>query len=92
MKVSKTANKDALPPISSLSPDQVVSRRWTEDLPETSDYYWDTEIKDISKKLREYPPDNLDLSDAWVVAIVSSKLSREERGTSCAGLLFLYEL
>ena len=61
---------------------KVVSRRWTKDLDETPDFYFDMEIKDVSKKLKEYPPDNLDLSDAWVVAIVDSKLTREERGAS----------
>lgn len=78
-KASKAA--DALPSMSSLNPEQVVARRWTEGLPETSDYYWDAEVKDITKKLREYPPDDVDLSDAWVAAIVNPKLSREERGT-----------
>lgn len=39
-------------------------------------------VTNNSRKLKEYPPDNLDLSDAWVVAVVDSKLSREERGTA----------
>ena len=44
----------------------MIARRWTNGLPETADYYYDLEVKDVSKKLKEYPPENLDLSDAWV--------------------------
>lgn len=34
----------------------------------------------VDGDLSVFPADDMDLSDAWVVAIVSSKLSREERG------------
>ena len=66
--------------MTALTTDQLIARRWTDGLPETADYYYDSEVRDVSRKLKEYPPENLDLSDAWVVAIVNSKLTREERG------------
>lgn len=81
-KAVKATIKEALSSISSLNQDQVISRRWTGHLNETADYYSDDEIKNVSKKLTEFPPNQLDLSDAWVVAIVNFKLSREDRGSS----------
>ena len=57
-----------------------MARRWKSGLPESADYFYDEEVKDVWKKPKDFPPDNLELSDAWVVTIVNSKLSREERG------------
>ena len=56
-KAVKATIKEALPPISSLNQDQLISRRWTGHLDETADYYFDDEIKDVSKNLTGFPPD-----------------------------------
>lgn len=72
--------KSNVPAMAALSPDQLVARRWAPGLPETIDYYYDEDVEDLSRKSM-YPPENMDLSDAWVVVIVNSKLSRDERGT-----------
>ena len=55
------------------------SRRWNEQKPNTPDFFYDEPIKDANKRPREYPLDDVDLIDAWVVAIVNSKVSRDER-------------
>ena len=67
--------------ISSLTQDELMSRRWSSDKPETAEWYYGEPIKDVTKSLKAYPPDNVNFSDAWVVAIVNSSLSREDRGT-----------
>lgn len=75
-----TKGKDALPALTTLDADEILARRWIEGLPINADFYYDSEVKDITKKLQSYPPNNLDLSDAWVAAIFNSRMTREERG------------
>ena len=57
-----------------------MARRWKSGLPQSVDYFYDMEVKDVLKKPKDFPSDNVELSDAWVTIIVNSKLSREERG------------
>ena len=49
-KKNAKADTSTLPPISDLDADQVIARRWNVDLPETADYYFDDEVKDVQKK------------------------------------------
>ena len=57
-----------------------ISRRWAIGLEQTSDYFYDEPITRLSKKSSEndFPPANMDLSDAWVVAIVRSGISSDD--------------
>ena len=43
------------------------------------DYYYNIEIKDILKKLKEYFSNNLNLNNIKIIAIISLKLTRKER-------------
>ena len=67
--------------LSSLTLEELASRRWTAEKPETEDWFYEEPLKDIQKRLTKFPPYNLDLSDAWVVAILNcSTLSIDDRG------------
>lgn len=67
--LAKGAETKSMPALSSLSRKALLARRWSERSPQTADYYYDEEAKDLTKKAptsSSFPPDNLDLSDAWV--------------------------
>ena len=70
-----------LPAIHTLTYDKVISRRWTEDLPTSADYFFDEPTVILNKRSddNDFPPDGMDLSDAWVVAIVRSGISGDDR-------------
>ena len=80
----KAKEKAAGPaPMSCLSGQALIARRWGAELPHTFEYYYDEAAKDLWKKASassSFPPDDMDLSDAWVVAICNSRLTGEERG------------
>ena len=78
-RVRAIKGKDTLSAMSTLDADEILVRRWIEGLSESVDFYYDAEVKDITKKLQSYPPNNLDLSDVWVVVIFNFRLTREER-------------
>ena len=63
LRVRTIKEKDTLSAISILDADEILVRRWIEDLFESADFYYDVEIKDITKKLQLYLSNNLDLSD-----------------------------
>ena len=67
--------------ISSLATDKVITRRWKKSLPKSLDYYYDEPVLVLTKKSKEndFPPDEMDLSDTWVTAIVKSSISADER-------------
>ena len=82
VKFSRSAA--ALLPLAALTQDKINSRRWTEEQPNTPDFFYDGPIKDVNKKPGEFPPGGVELSDAWVFAIVrKSSLSRsQDRATT----------
>ena len=81
VKFSRSAS--ALLPLAAFAQDKINSRRWTDEQPNTPDFFYDEPIKDVNKKPGEFPPGGVELSDAWVVAIVkSSNMSRDERVTT----------
>ena len=67
--------------LSALTLKELESRRWAREMPETANWYYDEPIKDVTKRISKFPPDNLELSDAWVTAIIrSTTISRDDRG------------
>ena len=68
--------------IASLGTEFVPSRRWRRGLPQDEWHYWDEPVT-TAKLPKEYgplyPPRKMDLSDAWVVKIVSSEMRAAER-------------
>ena len=72
-----------LPSMQTLKVGDLISRRWDEGLPETADYYYDEPppATKLTKKSgpEDFPPDDMDLSDRWVVAVIESQISHEDR-------------
>ena len=79
--MSSSRANAGLPAISSLTYDKVISRRWAESLPISADYFYNEPTLVFNKRSddNEFPPDGMDLSDAWVVAIVRSGISGDDR-------------
>ena len=75
------SGKTALPAVGTLTVADVVSRRWATGLPQSSDYYYDEPTRNLTKKSSDgqFPPEGMDLSDTWVVAVVRSGLSGDDR-------------
>ena len=48
----------------------VSASRWQESLPGTADYYYDEPTVELTKRSTKLPPDKMDFSDTWVVAIL----------------------
>ena len=65
-----------------LKVSDLISRRWDEGLPETADYYYDEPLPTAKLTKRsdpeDFPPDEMDLSDRWVVAVIESQISHED--------------
>lgn len=56
-------------------------------MPKTADYYYDEAVPEILPKHSpedEFPLSDIDLSDAWVVAIVNSGFTGEIKGEKMA--------
>ena len=80
-EVHEELNEESIA-ITSLETEFVPSRRWRLGLPQDEWHYWDEPVT-TAKLPKEhgplYPPKKMDLSDAWVVKIVSSEMSAAER-------------
>ena len=60
----------------------VIPSKWIPGKSSTSEYYYDEPLPagQLEKKNpRDFPPDSLNLSDAWIVKIVRSDLKKEDR-------------
>ena len=66
-------------PFSVLTLAQINTRIWTEGKPKKPNCFYDVPVRDVTKKLTSYPPHGLDLSDAWVVAILNCTTKRIRR-------------
>ena len=65
-----------MPAISFLEYHDVISRRYRKELLKSGDYYYDEPTLTLTKKSddEDFPSQGMDLSDAWVVAVVRSVL------------------
>ena len=59
--------------------------RWATGLPKTDDFFWDEPLpdhklnKDVQTDSAWFPPDGMDLADAWVIQVIISNLTGAER-------------
>ena len=88
--MAKKARATGLPALSlldigSLEPEDVDSSRWADQLQITLDYCYNEELPD---RLVKTSFDGIDLSDAWLHAIVFSGLRGEKRNTRCWPVVF----
>ena len=57
-------------------------QRWSPGLPQTADHYYDEELPAKLLKRNDFsdwPPQGMDLSDAWVIAVIRSTLPGRHR-------------